>query len=130
MTWVIHPLYLFTYYAPMDQFTRAQVKDLKLVFNFVRIYCGSRHGDQVKTNIQVENITVKETLLCDECAKVACHSLAKRRNCPLELKPSCKKCPVHCYGRDYRARIREIMAFSGRLMILRGRVDYLRHYFF
>jgi hypothetical protein len=114
----------------MEQFTCAQIKDLKLLLNFVRIYCGAKHGNQIGTNIQVESITVKETLLCDECAEVARHALAKRRNCPLTPKPSCKKCPVHCYGRYYRAKIREIMAFSGRRMILRGRVDYLRHYFF
>jgi hypothetical protein len=80
--------------------------------------------------MQVEEIPIRETFLCSECAEVARHAMEKRRNCPLEPKPSCKKCPVHCYGRDCRAKIREIMAFSGRRMILRGRVDYLRHYFF
>ena len=124
MTCVITLHCLFGYHAFMEQFTNAQIKDLKLLFNFVRIYCGAKHGDQVKTNMQVENITVRETLLCRECAEVARHALAKRRNCPLTPKPSCKKCHVHCYGRDYRAKIREIMAFSGRRMILRGRVDY------
>jgi len=130
LTCVITPSCVFGYHAPMEQFTCAQIKDLKLLFNFVRIYCGAKHGDQIKTNIQFESITVKETLLCDGCAEVARHALAKRRNCPLTPKPSCKKCHVHCYGRYYRAKIREIMAFSGRRMILRGRVDYLRHYFF
>jgi len=114
----------------MEQFTDAQIKDLKLLFNFVRIYCGAKHGDQIKTAVQVENITVRQTFLCRECAEVARHALAKRRNCPLEPKPSCKKCPVHCYGKDYRAKIREIMAFSGRRTIMRGRVDYLWKYLF
>jgi hypothetical protein len=114
----------------MAQLNKIQIKDQKLLFNFVGIYCGAKHGDQVKTGIRVEGLTVRETYLCRECAEVARHALAKRRNCPLTPKPSCKKCPVHCYGRDYRAKIREIMAFSGRLMILHGRVDYLRHYFF
>ncbi len=130
MTCVITLLCLFGYHAPMEQFTNAQIKDLTLLFNFVRIYCAAKHGDQIKTNIQVENITVRETFLCHECAQVTRHAMEKRRNCPLTPKPSCKKCPVHCYGRDYRVKIREIMAFSGRCMILRGRVDYLRHYFF
>jgi hypothetical protein len=130
LTCVITLLCLFGYHALMEQLTNAQTKDLKLLFNFVRIYCGAKHGDQIKTNIQVKNITVRETYLCRECAEVARHALAKRRNCLLEPKPSCKKCIVHCYGRDYRERIREIMAFSGRRMILRGRLDYLRHYFF
>lgn len=130
MTCVITLVYCFGYHAPMEQFTDAQIKDLKLLFNFVRIYCGAKHGDQAKTKMQAENITMREIFLCRDCAEVAGHALAKRRVCPLEPKPSCKKCHIHCYGSDYRAKIREIMAFSGRRMILRGRVDYLLHYLF
>jgi hypothetical protein len=56
--------------------------------------------------------------------------MEKRRRCPLDPKPSCKNCHIHCYSKEYRAQIREIMAFSGRRLILRGRLDYLWHYLF
>ena len=69
-------------------------------------------------------------LRCSECRGLLEHGLEKRRTCPLEPKPTCKNCRIHCYSREYRAKIREIMAFSGRKMILRGRLDYLWHYFF
>jgi hypothetical protein len=45
-------------------------------------------------------------------------------------KPACKHCPAHCYHPTYRARIREVMKFSGRKMLLGGRLDYLFHLLF
>lgn len=113
----------------MEQFTRAQQKDLKVLINFVRVYCTARHDDQVKAGVEVEEIA-KETLLCPDCAGLVAHALEKRRKCPFDPKPSCKHCHIHCYSKEYRARIREIMAFSGRKMIMRGRLDYLWRYFF
>jgi hypothetical protein len=114
----------------MEQLTSAQKKDLKLLFNFIRLYCGAKHAFQVKVKVEAEKITGGETLLCLECAEIAKHALEKRCNCPLDPKPSCKRCRIHCYSKDFRARIREIMAFSGRRMILRGRLHYLKYYFF
>jgi hypothetical protein len=45
-------------------------------------------------------------------------------------KPMCKHCPNHCYHPTYRAKIREVMQFSGRKLLLGGRVDYLLHLLF
>jgi hypothetical protein len=114
----------------MEQLTSAQKKDLKLLFKFIRLYCGAKHSSLVKEKVEALEITGGEILLCLECTKIAKHALEKRCNCPLEPKPSCKRCRIHCYSTDYRARIREIMAFSGRRMMLRGRLDYLKYYFF
>jgi hydrogenase maturation factor HypF (carbamoyltransferase family) len=114
----------------MKQLTIAQKKDVKLLFNFIRLYCGAKHASQLKVKVEAEEITCGGTLLCPECAEVVKHALERRYNCPLEPKPSCKQCRIHCYSKDYRAIIREIMAFSGRRMILRGRLDYLKYYFF
>jgi len=124
------PVHFFIQNAPMEQYTIPQKKDLKILINFVRVYCGAKHDAQARVNVGLREIAGKETLLCRECAGVLEQALEKRRNCPLEPKPSCKKCRIHCYGKDHRARMREIMAFSGRRMILRGRLDYLRHYLF
>jgi hypothetical protein len=123
-------LYLFLHYAFMDQLTGAQKKDLKVLIGFIRVYCGAKHVDRMKVRAVVADIVGSKTLLCGECAAVAEHALEKRRKCPLDPKPSCKKCRIHCYGRDYRVKIRGIMAFSGRCMIMRGRLDYLWHYLF
>ncbi len=50
--------------------------------------------------------------------------------CPLDPKPTCKNCKIHCYAPENRAKIREVMRFSGMHMIIRGRVDMIFHYLF
>jgi hypothetical protein len=68
--------------------------------------------------------------LCADCRALVEYALLKRRRCPLDPKPSCKHCHIHCYSKEHREQMKHIMAFSGRKMILRGRLDYLWHYFF
>jgi hypothetical protein len=116
----------------MEQFTGAQKKDLKVLVSFIRLFCGVKHGDQSVIHLpaDIAGMFRTEISLCPECRALLDYALEKRRRCPLDPKPSCRKCHIHCYSREYRARIREIMAFSGRRMILRGRLDYLWHYLF
>ena len=54
----------------------------------------------------------------------------KRSRCPLDPKPACKHCPVHCYHPTYRQNIREVMRYSGRRLVLSGRLDMLYHLLF
>jgi hypothetical protein len=123
-------VHIFTHNAAMEQFSITQMKDLKILTNFVRVYCGAKHEARTREVAGLSAESGEEILLCWECAGVLEHAMEKRLNCPLEPKPSCRKCHIHCYGKDYRARIRAIMAFSGRRMILRGRLDFLCHYLF
>src|SRR5690242_6657345 len=113
----------------MEQFTDAQKKDLKVLIGFVETYCRAKHGERGEFPLQPElaGMFRRGIALCPDCGGLLAHALEKRRRCPLDPKPSCKRCRIHCYGREYRAKVREIMAFSGRRMILRGRLDYLWH---
>jgi hypothetical protein len=122
----------FSYDGPMEQFTDRQKKDLKILIDFIRTYCASRHQEQADVALPAELSEAfrRGITLCPDCQGLLDHAIMKRRKCPLDPKPSCKNCHVHCYSKDYRTKIREIMAFSGRRMIMRGRLDYLWHYFF
>ncbi len=122
----------FPYSGYMEQFTSAQKKDLKVLISFVRVFCAVKHANQAETTLppDLSGLFRKGLLLCPDCRTLVEYALEKRRKCPLDPKPSCKQCHIHCYSREYRARIREIMAFSGRRMIMRGRLDYLWHYLF
>ena len=113
----------------MEQLTRKQCKDLAIVARFIEVFCRAHHDRTALAPVQLP-AELGTTRLCPDCAGLLAYGIARRRHCPLDPKPSCKKCTVHCYSRDYRQRIREIMAFSGRRMILRGRLDYLWHYLF
>ena len=121
----------------MEQFNEKQKKDLKVLAKFVEIYCRAKHrsaktADSASSPAtqEINSLFGKDLHLCRECLSLVAYAMEKRRMCPLDPKPSCKKCPIHCYSKEYRARIREVMAFSGRRMIMRGRLDLLWHYLF
>lgn len=132
MTCIMFFIPVFPYNESMAQYTSKQLQDLKVLAKFVRIYCAAHHDGQGAVEIagELTGTFAKELVLCSDCRALFEHALLKRRNCPLEPKPTCRDCHIHCYSTEFRAKIREIMAFSGRKMILHGRLDYLWHYFF
>ena len=110
-------------------------RDLKILARFIRVYCGDYHKSAPKATLQLKThdlpaLLGKPVLLCPQCRKLLAHALVKRTNCPMDPKPACKHCPNHCYHPEYRARIREVMKYSGRKMVMSGRLDYLIHLFF
>lgn len=113
----------------MKTITRQMQKDLSVIGRFTEVWCaGHQHTGRQPVRF-VEG--GKPFNLCDECADFFAYAVMKRQKCPLEAeKPSCKHCRIHCYASQQRAKVRQIMAWSGRRMILRGRLDYLWHYFF
>ena len=110
-------------------------KDLRTLALFVQLYCRHRHAEApkqamtIKTH-DVQAIAGRTVPLCDDCRKLLAHALVKRSHCPMNPKPACKHCPNHCYAPSYRQQIREVMKFSGKKMLLSGRLDYLFHLFF
>lgn len=118
----------------METLTAQQVKELKVLLAFVRLFCRHKHQAASQSPIlvpaELSSASRRPVSLCPECQGLVEHAIQKRRKCPLDPKPSCKHCHIHCYSKEHRARIREIMGYSGRKMILRGRLDYLWHYFF
>jgi hypothetical protein len=102
--------------TPMEE-SKKLGKDLKVLESFIGTYCRGKHRGSSGE-------------LCSECAELLAYALAKRRRCLLDPKPSCKHCPIHCYAKAQRAKIREVMAYSGRHLLLRGRLDLLWHHFF
>lgn len=117
----------------MSEFTAGQIKDLKILAEFIALFCQARHGGQNKGRVALPAVLqggkLSAMTVCRECAELLDHGVSKRSLCPLEPKPTCKSCHIHCYTTEYRNKIREIMAYSGRRMVLRGRLDYLWHYF-
>jgi len=109
--------------------------DLKTLALFIDLYCRYKHADLTRQPVDlrthdVKAIAGKTIVLCPECAKLLAHAFVKRSHCPMDPKPMCKHCPNHCYHPNYRAQIREVMKFSGRKMLLAGRLDYLFHLLF
>lgn len=118
----------------MSELTAAQLADLKILARFIELFCHAKHDRKMSGEVSapeiVQTAKKRRLVLCKECAALLEHGMTKRANCPLIPKPACKNCHIHCYSPEYRQRIREIMAYSGRKMVLRGRLDYLWHYYF
>jgi hypothetical protein len=117
----------------MNDINNEQLKDIKVLVKFTQVYCHGRHqGNKTPADIPSPlNKTFRTGVnLCPDCQAFLIYALQKRAICPLDPKPSCKHCSIHCYSKEHRQKVREVMAYSGRQLILRGRLDYLWHYFF
>ncbi|BCR04782.1 hypothetical protein DESUT3_18510 [Desulfuromonas versatilis] len=113
---------------------RRERKDLKVLALFTAVYCRAHH-DQPGLPLDLEgaglpDLGLGRSRLCPECREFLIYAMTRRIKCPLEPKPTCKHCQVHCYRPGHREKVRKIMRFSGKHLIRRGRLDLLWHYFF
>ncbi len=111
------------------------IGDLKTLVKFIEVYCDGQHADDSREAVELKThdlkeLTGKQPRLCPDCQKLLAHALVKRTVCPMDPKPQCKHCPKHCYHPNYRQKIKEVMKYSGKKLLMRGRVDYLLHLFF
>lgn|GEM_PF-541992 len=114
---------------------RSLRRDLKTLARFLEVYCRCRHGAQPKRAVRISGINVaaiagKRIDLCPDCAKLLTHAFVKRSHCPMNPKPACKHCPNHCYHPAYRRKMQEVMRFSGKRLLITGRLDYIFHMLF
>jgi hypothetical protein len=73
----------------------------------IRMYCRAHHegGDEA---------------LCPQCLSLNEYAMLRIDKCPFcPDKPTCANCPIHCYKRDRRAEVREVMRYAGPRMLRR-----------
>ncbi|MBW6485496.1 MAG: nitrous oxide-stimulated promoter family protein [Syntrophobacterales bacterium] len=88
-------------------------KEVKTVKLMIGLYCRGRHG-------------AKEP--CESCRELAGYAEARIRGCRYkEKKPACSQCPIHCYKKEMRGRITEVMRFAGPRMTWRHPVLAFQH---
>ena len=96
----------------MDVKTKRE-REKETVSLMIRLYCRKKHGD-------------KE--LCPACAELDAYARLRSDKCPfMETKTFCSNCRVHCYKKDMREKIREVMRFSGPRMIFHHPYLAIRH---
>lgn len=89
-------------------------QEKKVVGMMVRIYCRRHHG--------------RRAGLCEECSALLDYARERLDKCPKgNRKSSCRKCEIHCYSRENRARIREVMCYVGPRMLFIHPMAALRH---
>ncbi len=80
----------------------------------IQIYCqGTHHSDGS---------------LCPECQQLEAYALQRLEKCPFQAgKPTCARCPIHCYKPALRQQVRQVMRFSGPRMLLRHPILAVLH---
>ena len=114
-------------------FSKKEKADIQTLIRFVGIFCKEKHNGEkipfIFKLFDIKEINKNEISLCPDCTWLLTYGLAMRLKCPYDPKPMCKKCETQCYHGEYKAKIREVMKFSGMYMIKHGRLDMLYHYF-
>ena len=119
-----------------DRLNDKKEKDLKVLGNFISIFCREKHSGETKDIFLVKDARLRQALgdqeliLCPDCPRLLNHGTAKLLLCSYDPKPMCKNCQTHCYAPGYREQIREVMKFSGLYLVKHGRVGLIAHYFF
>ena len=79
----------------------------------IGIYCRKKHGGKT---------------LCPDCAALDAYARERSDKCPfMEAKTFCTNCKVHCYSKDMREKIRQVMRFSAPKMIYHHPIMAIRH---
>jgi len=90
-------------------------KEKETIQTMIAIYCKGKH---------------KHTELCEECFALCDYALKRLTFCKFgDKKPSCRKCPIHCYNKDMKEKIKEVMRFSGPRLIFYRPAETIKHLF-
>lgn len=66
--------------------------------------------------------------MCDDCRELNDYAQVRLLKCPYQQdKPTCAKCPIHCYKPDIREKTRVVMRYAGPRMLWSHPVLAIRH---
>ena len=70
------------------------------------IYCNGNHN------------TAKGEL-CDRCSEFVKYACERTDKCPfMETKTFCSACKIHCYNKEWRPYVKEVMKYAGPRIML------------
>ena len=80
-------------------------RERRTIAAMIAIYCRDHHGGR---------------RTCDACAALEAYASERLDRCVYGVeKPTCVNCPIHCYKREKREAVREVMRYAGPRMLLR-----------
>jgi hypothetical protein len=96
------------------QSSRRLEREWQTIERMIGIYCRDhhQHGD-----------------LCTECQSLLDYATVRLDRCQFGAeKPTCAKCPVHCYQKARREQVRVVMRYAGPRMLWEYPLLSLRHW--
>jgi len=95
-------------------------RERKTIAAMIEMYCRGKHGGTRRRSARGG--------LCAECAALLEYAKRRLDRCRFgEEKPTCGRCPAHCYRPVEKADIIDVMRYSGPRMIVRHPVLAIRH---
>lgn len=107
-------------------------QEKKTVRQMIEIYCrGKKHRHSYNS--------APEGVICEECRAILEYAYQRLEHCKFldapdisttnrgDNKPTCKKCPNHCYKPAMREQIRQIMRYAGPRMLWHHPIAAIRH---
>ncbi|MCC6853203.1 MAG: nitrous oxide-stimulated promoter family protein [Comamonadaceae bacterium] len=86
------------------------VREWRTMAAMLHIWCDAQHGAAARGGRP----------LCEACEELLAYARQRLAHCPFgPAKPTCARCPVHCYGRRQRQAVREVMRCAGPRMLAR-----------
>ena len=89
-------------------------KEKEVVKKMIAIYCKRKHR--------------QKDALCGECQDLLAYAHRRLSYCKFgEKKTACSNCLIHCYKPVYREKIKKVMRYSGKWMLLFHPFYSVRH---
>ena len=90
-------------------------REYQTIQEMITLACRKRHA-------------MKSPELCPSCTELLSYTKARLDKCPYqEQKPTCARCPIHCYKTVMRENIRDVMRYSGPRMLRHHPFLAIRH---
>ncbi|WP_304286370.1 nitrous oxide-stimulated promoter family protein [Porphyromonas uenonis] len=88
-------------------------EEQQVIRQMIQLYCRKKEGNET---------------LCDSCRELLEYATRRLDRCRYgAAKPTCRKCPIHCYRPDMKARIQAVMRWAGPRMLFHHPLAAVKH---
>lgn len=90
-------------------------REKKVIELMIKLYCQKKHGKN-------------RGELCKDCTELLDYAQKRLTYCKFQNdKTTCGRCKIHCYKKDMRMKIKDVMRFSGPRILIYRPIEFIRH---
>lgn len=91
-------------------------KEKQTIELMINIYCKKKHKHKDKDK------------LCDQCQELLEYAHKRLDFCKFGNEKSfCSKCQIHCYKKDMKSKVKDVMRFSGPRLMIYSPIQFIKH---